>query len=78
LPNDVGERKHSGIMCGQTNDEFAKLCEFHEINVDTYKGEQSKIKIARNLVDYSVGKTILEYAIKSFNSTEVEQIGLFK
>jgi DNA (cytosine-5)-methyltransferase 1 len=63
LPGDLGERKEGkGIMCGQTNDELTKLCEFHKIDVSTYKGEQSKTKIARNLVDYEAGLTIFNTA----------------
>lgn len=78
LPQNINERASGrGFMCGQSNDEYKKLCEFHNINVDSYKGEQSKIKIARNLVDYEAGKTILEYAIKSLENNNIEQIGLF-
>jgi len=43
-------------------DEFIKLCEFHEIDLSTYKGKQRKLKIARNLVDFVAGKTIFEAA----------------
>lgn len=79
LPSDVNERLNGrGIIGGQTNDEFTKLCNFHEIDISSYKGEQSKIKIARNLVDYQVGKTILDYAIKALDGKDIEQIGLFK
>lgn len=66
LPNNVDRKEGKGIMCGQTNDELTKLCEFHEIDKDflmSYKGQQSKTKIIRNLVDFEVGKTILETAL---------------
>jgi len=54
LPNNVDRKEGKGIMCGQTNDEFSKLCDFHSIDKDflkSYNGKQSKRKITRNLVD---------------------------
>jgi DNA (cytosine-5)-methyltransferase 1 len=51
-------------MCGQTNDELKKLCKFHQYDFNKYKGKQSKIKMARNLVDFEVGKTIFQIALK--------------
>ena len=72
LPNDIAERSMKGVMCGQTNDELSKLCKFHEIDVSSHTGKQSKTKIARNLVDYEVGKAILERAlnIQKHNNTK--------
>lgn len=43
-------------------DEVNKLCQFHGIDLTTYKGTQRKDKIARNLVDYRVGKYIFDIA----------------
>ena len=40
-------------------------------------GSQSKIKIARNLVDYEAGKTILEAALIAINGYKVKQGELF-
>lgn len=60
LPMDLGERKHK-IM--KTDNEISKWCKFHEINLSSYKGKQRKDTIARNLVDYKVGKTILDLAM---------------
>ena len=60
LPNNLNERK-SYIMEGK--DEVNKWCEFHEYNFRNYKGEQSVQKMARNLVDYEAGRTILERAL---------------
>ena len=76
LPTDLGERKTRGIMCGQTNDELSKLCEFHEIDLSGYKGKQSKTKIARNLVDYEAGKTILQVALNIFKEPKTLQLNL--
>ena len=78
LPSDLGERKEGrGIMCGQTDNELNKLCEFHKIDVSSYKGKQSKTKIARNLVDYEVGKTILDTAMNVVRSSNVSQTVMF-
>jgi DNA (cytosine-5)-methyltransferase 1 len=77
LPNDIAERSMRGVMCGQTNDEFKKLCEFHKIDISTYKGNQSKIKIARNLVDYEVGNVILNVAMGIMHKSNINQTELF-
>jgi DNA (cytosine-5)-methyltransferase 1 len=77
LPNDIAERSMKGVMCGQSNDEFKKLCEFHQYDFNQYKGEQSKIKMARNLVDFEVGKTILETALNIYRKTNINQTSIF-
>ena len=77
LPNSLHERSMKGIMCGQENDELTKLCKFHEIDLSSYKGEQRKDKIARNLVDYEVGKSILERALNVQKQNKCTQALLF-
>ena len=77
LPNDIAERSMRGVMCGGSNDEYKKLCEFHKIDITTYKGQQSKTKIARNLVDYEVGNTIFNVAKGILNNKKSTQINLF-
>jgi DNA (cytosine-5)-methyltransferase 1 len=77
LPIDIAERSMKGVMCGQSNDELKKLCDFHKIDVSGYKGKQSKTKIARNLVDYEVGKTIFETALGIMNKSYTKQAELF-
>lgn len=57
LPNDLGERKSISM---ESKDEVKQWCEFHEYNFYQYKGEHRIDKIARNLVDYEAGRTILE------------------
>ena len=56
LPMNLNHRKTP--IFGNVKNELKLLCEFHKIDVSSYKGEQSKIKIARNLVDYEAGLTI--------------------
>jgi len=73
LPNNLNERK-SPAMEGY--DDVNKLCEFHDYDFRKYKGEQRVQKMARNLVDYEAGKTILETALgvirKDGNQLEIE------
>lgn len=75
LPHDVNARHFDG-MC-QTGGELRKLEEFHNIDLTGYKGEQTKIKIARNLVDYEVSKTILNAAMGIITKQNEKQTELF-
>lgn len=64
----------------QGTDELNRLCEFHQINKDflnSYQGEQNKVKILRNLVDYEVGKHIFDIARGIYNHYNSEQGQLF-
>tara|TARA_R110002020_G_C15996475_1_gene749831 strand:+ start:79 stop:720 length:642 start_codon:yes stop_codon:yes gene_type:complete len=74
LPNNLNERK-GGIMEGKN--EMKRWCEFHDIDLSSYKGTQRKIKIARNLVDYEAGKTILETVLGIYKSNNTKQTELF-
>lgn len=74
LPTNLNERK-SSIMEGKN--EVKKWCEFHEFDFYKYKGKQRTDKIARNLVDYEAGRTILETAMKIQRQNDTKQIGLF-
>jgi DNA (cytosine-5)-methyltransferase 1 len=74
LPNDLGERK-SSIMEGK--DEVKRWCEFHDYDFYKYKGEQRTDKMARNLVDYEVGKTIFQTALGIMQQTNLNQGSLF-
>ena len=57
LPNILTNRE-ARISTGLQ--EVKKLCEFHDYDFYKYKGKQPINKIARNLVDYEAGKTILD------------------
>jgi DNA (cytosine-5)-methyltransferase 1 len=74
LPNDLKDRRVQ--ICAGTN-ELNRLCEFHKIDVTSYKGEQSIMKIARNLVDYQAGLTIFNTARNIFKNENINQINLF-
>ena len=63
LPMNLNGRKEGiGLVGAAVQDEIGKLEAFHKIDLSTYKGIQRKDKIARNLVDYEVGKSILDIA----------------
>lgn len=65
------------INIGSGTNEVAKLCKFHNIDLSTYKGEQRKDKIARNLVDYEVGKHIFDIARGIYKANNANQTELF-
>ncbi len=60
LPQTISKR-HFSLSRGVN--ELKRLCEFHDYDFHKYKGEQRINKIARNLVDYEAGKTILQTAL---------------
>lgn len=74
LPNILSERK---IKISTERDEVAKLSEFHEIDLSKYQGSQRKDKIARNLVDYEVGKTILDVVQGIYQANNARQYTFF-
>ena len=74
LPSDLGDRR---IQIGAVTDELKRLCEFHKIDISTYKGEQSMIKVARNLVDFEAGKTIYNTAMNILQASTTKQSSLF-
>jgi len=74
LPNDLNDRR---FAISQTKNELEALCKFHDINLIFYKGNQNKVKIGRNLVDYEAGKTILETALGIIKKQDINQTELF-
>ena len=75
MPSDLGDRRIK--IGGSSTDELNRLCEFHKIDVTNYKGEQSIMKIARNLVDYQAGLTIFNTARNIVKNQNINQIVLF-
>ena len=73
LPTILSNRH---VQVGTGTDEVKKLCEFHKIDLSSYKGEQRKDKIARNLVDFEAGKTILETALGIIKKSNTQQATL--
>ena len=73
LPSNLNDRRFS---IARPKDELKGLCNFHDYDFNKYKGKQSQLKIARNLVDYQAGKTILEVALNCYKSNNEKQIEL--
>jgi len=74
LPNDLNDRR---FAISQTKNELLELCKFHKIDLKSYKGEQSLVKIGRNLVDYEAGLTIFNTARNIFKNENINQFNLF-
>jgi len=75
LPNILSYREQAKISSGKN--EVKKLCEFHDYDFYKYKGNQPTNKIARNLVDYEAGKTILDTAMGIIQKKDSNQKVLF-
>ena len=75
LPTDLNDRR---VQIGAGKSELNKLCNFHEIDISSYNGEQSLIKVARNLVDFEAGKTIFERALNIQKENDIRQQTLFE
>ncbi len=74
LPSNLNERA-GGIMEGKN--EVQNWCKFHNYDFTQYKGEQRMDKIARNLVDYQVGETILNAAKGIIKKQNPQQTDIF-
>tara|TARA_R110000851_G_scaffold52476_1_gene124888 strand:+ start:282 stop:947 length:666 start_codon:yes stop_codon:yes gene_type:complete len=66
------------VATQRPKNEVNLLCEFHDIDLSTYKGTQRKDKIARNLVDYEAGRTIFETALGIIRKKDITQTELFE
>jgi len=73
LPSDLNGRKARNFIRAKVGD----LSDFHDYDFRKYKGNQRVDKIARNLVDYEAGKTILETALGIIRKKDVTQTELF-
>ena len=70
-------RKFEGFT--KTKNEKILLCDFHKIDInflESYLGKQDKRKLVRNMVDYEVGKTILDIAMDIIKKKDEQQISL--
>lgn len=77
LPNDIKERSIGVGIISKVKNEVDFLSRFHEIDLSSYNGNQRKDKIARNLVDFEVGKAILDVVEGIYKSGNVNQMQLF-
>ena len=70
LPSVLSKRNDSsGLMSGSL-DEISGWCKFHDYDFYKYKGTQRRDKMARNLVDYEAGRTILETVLGMYNANK--------
>jgi len=74
LPNILTNRE---VRISTGTKEVQNLCKFHDFDFYKYKGKQPTNKIARNLVDYEAGRTILETAVGIVRKQNVNQTELF-
>ena len=73
LPSDLKGRKANNFIHSKVSD----LSKFHDYDFTKYKGKQRMDKVARNLVDYEAGRTILETALGVINKSNTKQTELF-
>lgn len=70
LPNKLSSRGEKLKEQDTNSESLSHYNKFHDYDFTKYKGEQIVLKMARNLVDYEAGKTILDTAmgiIRNFN-----------
>lgn len=75
IPHNIGERKMFKNMI--ENGDIKQLSEFHNYDFTKYKGSQRLNKVARNLVDYEVGKVIFDVARNIYVADNSNQTELF-
>ena len=75
LPSVLSDRNDTSLIQASA---IKALCKFHDFDFSKYKGKQSRLKIARNLVDYKAGKTILNtvMGIQQKNNTNQLKIAI--
>ncbi|MDB4062276.1 DNA cytosine methyltransferase [Vicingaceae bacterium] len=74
LPNKLSDRCRGKNL---TNMHINDLSIYHNFDFNKYNGKQSKLKMARNLVDYQAGKTIFETALGIITKKDINQQELF-
>lgn len=74
LPNVLSDRH---CLVGQWKNEVYELSCFHNYDFTKYKGGQRTDQIARNLVDYEAGASILRTALGVINQSNYEVQTLF-
>ena len=75
LPNILSKRKNPDLS--RTKNLIDAMSEFHDYDFRKYKGKQRMNKIARNLVDYEAGKTILDTAMGIMTKQDTKQTELW-
>jgi len=76
LPNILSNRGEKLKEAKTNSESLNHYNSFHDYDFTKYKGKQLTLKIARNLVDYEAGRTILEIAIKVKINSNCNQLKL--
>jgi len=74
IPNKISNRNDTALVQAS---KLQDLCDFHDYDFRKYKGEQRVLKMARNLVDYEAGKTILQTALNIYEKNNTTQKTIF-
>tara|TARA_R110000803_G_scaffold175281_1_gene237818 strand:- start:142 stop:780 length:639 start_codon:yes stop_codon:yes gene_type:complete len=74
LPSILSDRNDTSLIQASG---IKALSEFHDYDFTKYKGEQRRLKISRNLVDYQAGKTILDTVMGLRIKQNINQTELF-
>jgi DNA (cytosine-5)-methyltransferase 1 len=77
LPNILSKRGNKLKEQDTNSESLSHYNKFHDYDFTKYRGGQLVLKIARNLVDYEAGKTILQTALGVIESSNIKQTQLF-
>ena len=77
LPNLLSDRGGKLKEKDTNSESLNHYNRFHDYDFKKYKGKQLTLKIARNLVDYQAGKTILETMLGIVKKEDINQTELF-
>jgi len=76
IPHELNERKAPTMT--RNKNELLKWIDFYNYDFNKYRGQQDKRRLARNMVDYNVGKTILDTAMGINKKMNIEQVSLLE
>jgi len=74
LPMILSNREKIDVCQG--SEELKRLSKYHDYDFNQYNGNQNRLKMARNLVDFEAAKTILETACGIIRKQDQRQLEL--
>ena len=74
LPMILSNREKFDVCQG--SEELKRLSKYHDYDFNQYNGNQNRLKMARNLVDFEAAKTILETACGIIRKQDQRQLEL--
>ena len=75
IPYNLNERKAPTMT--RNKNELLKWIDFYNYDFNKYRGKQDKRRLARNMVDYNVGESILNCVVGVIQKSNEEQTKLF-